>query len=209
MIFSDTTLVKWGRTGNDVEPILMRALFPNSTIVNFIMTIGFVRKKLESFNEVYTNNLKVYSLPLDYARHAINSILPRASEYPTNPPWWTANDLIVSDMFIRKHIDQTESDAKAYLKRLAISPNNTNESLAMIPFEYYAQRISKCEYEVFIDSLARVIRMRSELSKTLGVNYENIATSKTPFGTMYEFWELQHCGKIGSSGSTLVTIQQG
>ncbi|CAL8138647.1 unnamed protein product [Orchesella dallaii] len=102
-------------------------------------------------------------------------------------PLWAAEDLTFSEMFLRQQIQKTKNSAKEHLKRLVKPPMNLLESVAMTPFSFYVKQISKCGRDVFVDKFSRVNKLHYELINLPAVQYENIATSKTPYGRFYQF----------------------
>ncbi|CAL8138900.1 unnamed protein product [Orchesella dallaii] len=151
-------------------------------------------KKLETFEEIFSNNLTLFSLPSDYASHEFEFKHSYTSETieslqrdHSDDPLWDITDFTFSYMFLRQKIKLTENDAQEHLKRLVKSPMNFIESVAMIPFQFYVKQISKCGRDVFVDKLSRVNRLHYELTNIPDAQLENIAASKTPYGRVYPF----------------------
>ncbi|CAL8132810.1 unnamed protein product [Orchesella dallaii] len=152
------------------------------------LTSPLTPKKMETFEEIFSNNLTVFSLPdeyelyLMYARMNVNII----DYFDALMAFY--DDRTISDHYLRKQLNVTEIDAKKRLKTILKSPVNDTEAKTMLDFDYYIQQLSKCGHDVFMDKLLTVNRMHYQLRKSVEVKTKDIAISKKPYGRFYERW---------------------
>ncbi|CAL8140395.1 unnamed protein product [Orchesella dallaii] len=89
--------------------------------------------------------------------------------------------------FVRQEINLTEHDAELKFATFIKAPIDLRESIEMIPFNFYVNRISMCGKDVFVDLYNNVKSLRLHLIKR-GVGSEKIAMSKHPYRRMVQGW---------------------
>ncbi|CAL8083949.1 unnamed protein product [Orchesella dallaii] len=194
MITTNHYLHKW--SGSYIGPILLRIMFGNATIVNSFagrvipgnnidqLTSPLAPKKLETFEEVFTRNLRVYSLPrnVEYLKPFMEIAL--ADKGRDQNPTWKAKDVTLAENHIRLEVNDTLTNLEKRLANLVITPRDLNESVVMAKDEYYVKHISMCSQEVFVGRLIEVRKMHKELLNIIPDS--KIATSVASYGKQFQ-----------------------
>ncbi|CAL8116519.1 unnamed protein product, partial [Orchesella dallaii] len=152
------------------------------------LTSPLAPKKLETFDEIFSNNLTIFSMTLKSTVIEMQAKWFQMMGYREQIPLFDIDDLTISELYLRNRWNESVSDAKTRLKTIVRAPMSFEESLEMASFQYYVQQISKCEREVFMDRSIQISRMRLELAKIPNIMIENIAKSKIFYGKYYELW---------------------
>ncbi|CAL8116403.1 unnamed protein product, partial [Orchesella dallaii] len=154
------------------------------------LTSPLTPKKLETFNEIFSKNLTIFSMPLKSTMIEMQAKWFQNSGHREHFPLFEIGDLTISEMYMRNHWNESVSDVKERLRAFVRAPRSFEESLKMAGFEYYVQEISKCLRAAFIDRSIQISRMRFELAKIPDFieNIENVARSKLSYGKYYELW---------------------
>jgi len=151
------------------------------------LTSPFELKKFETFEQILSNNLTVYSLPIQYEELQLLLADPNMGVIEYYDTWkglWTVNELKFGKMYYHQKIKQTEESLRAILKPIVKIPTDFEEMKTMAEFEYYVNVISKCGKVAFADVFSFVEKLRSKLH----VDKRQISQSKVAFGQMHQLW---------------------
>jgi len=158
------------------------------------LTSPFAPRKFETFDEVLSNNFTLYSLPLefDYIKYSIaRSTLGIEHDYKHWSERFNLNELSFVKLYLHQNIKNATSVLKDALERIVKTPADWWDMNNMLQFDYYVDRISKCEQDVYTDILSYVNKLRSNLIKK-NVGDFDISQSKTSYGQTYQFWKLSY-----------------
>ncbi|CAL8130889.1 unnamed protein product [Orchesella dallaii] len=159
------------------------------------LTSPLAPKKMETFEQIFNNNLSVFSLPLNY-----EALLLFFRKYKpaqpgafgrANDQWWTSQQVTFAELYTIKQINMSIDDAYLALHGFVQAPATVNESLLMLSIQYYIEKISRCQHDVFVDRWSQVNKLRLKLLK-LSINEATIATSKSSYGLLYQHWYFEN-----------------
>jgi len=146
-------------------------------------------KRVETFEEVLSKNLTIYSLPNHFYEIKLEYTL---SDTLSNEPViyfpWNSDQVTCSKFF-----SQPKSDKEVEPKKYEFSvktPSTPEEAEKMIEFEFYPTKLAQCDKDVFVDTLEHVNKVK-RLMINAGVHKSKIARSKTEIGTVYQIWQFE------------------
>ncbi|ODM86814.1 hypothetical protein Ocin01_19867 [Orchesella cincta] len=151
------------------------------------LTTPLTPKTIENFEEVFGNNLTVFSMPVYYK--ALKDFLALDDQRAWDQRAWSVESVTISDIYLRKQVNRDLSEAKIALKHIIRVPKNWMETKKMIEFDFYISKIAECGRDVFVDTYDLVQKLRFGLIKR-NVNKATIATSKVSYGIRNHLWKF-------------------
>jgi len=163
------------------------------------LTSPFAPKKFETFSEILANNFKVYSLPKRYK--LLRSEMPLSQFRPEedygyfNQFYWNPIEVTFGKIYLHQKSRNTTRSIKAFLKKIVKIPANHSEMINMLPLKYYIDTISKCNQDVFAETMSYILKLRTSLLQG-NIEDSDISKSKVAFGQMYHFWKISNMQMI-------------
>jgi len=148
------------------------------------ITSPLVPKKMETFEEILSNNLTIYSLPLRY-----EDLIADIKFLGYSLLSWRSADSTFGKLYVHRQRDKVD---KNELERIIKSPKNKKSlhQLDLLKFDFYVNTLSKCGRDVFVDTLSYVKKLRMKmLSRDVDAN--QIAQSKVAYGQMNQNWVIK------------------
>jgi len=146
-------------------------------------------KKIETFEQVLSNNFTVYSLPMEYDNLRVGIAgfgFDPGELYLMLGKYWYPRETNFGKLFVHQRVKTNTKDLQAELEHFVKYPKNKAEWPTMIPFGFYEEALSKCGQDVFADTFPNVNKLRSRLLSR-NVDEAQISQSKTAFGQLNQF----------------------
>ncbi|CAL8114624.1 unnamed protein product [Orchesella dallaii] len=152
--------------------------------------------KLQSFDAILEENLTIYSPFVDTAEIKADyiEVLNIGSKY-TKLLLRAANDsndnvelkTVFGAKFSIKHAHKTYKEVIRLLSTITRTPHTLATAIPTLDFDYFVNKISKCDKDVYVDTLDNIQRMKLQLNK-YGISEKRTTVSNHAYGQMFNDW---------------------
>ncbi|CAL8114615.1 unnamed protein product [Orchesella dallaii] len=184
-------------TGSWIMTGIVLTFFYQGDNINRLMA-PLSKSKLQSFDEMLAENLTIYSpfadtdlLKADYFEILNAGVNATILEWEASGAYNSSDTMelrtVFGAMYSRNHVRNTYKEISIILSRITRTPHMLATAIPTLDFDYFVNKISKCDKYVYVDTLGKVERMKLQLRKHR-ISGKRTTVSNHAYGQMFNEW---------------------
>ncbi|CAL8135919.1 unnamed protein product [Orchesella dallaii] len=185
-------------TGSWIITGIVLTYFYQGDNINRLMA-PLSKSKLESFDEMLAENLTIYSPFVNIAEYEAelnkfislggNGIISEES-MANNSYDFAELNTVFGVLFYIKNVRISYKEVISILSRITQTPHSLLEIIPTLDFDYFVNKVSKCDKHAYVDTLDKVERMKLQLKKH-GIGGKRTTVSNHAYGQMINDWKFR------------------
>ncbi|CAL8135917.1 unnamed protein product [Orchesella dallaii] len=180
-----------------ITGIILTYFYQGDNINRLIAPLS--KSKLESFDEMLAENLTIYSPFINTAEieAELNDLLSLGwnssilgDSVANNSNDHVELNTVFGVLFYIKNVRITYKEVISILSRITQTPHSLLEGIPTLDFDYFVNKISKCDKHAYVDTLDKVERMKLQLKKH-GIGGKRTTVSNHAYGQMINDWKFR------------------